>query len=650
VTDDSLPLGATCDPRGVTFALAAPAAARVELCLFGAATDRIPSGRIPLTDRTGDVWHVHVEGARPGQIYGYCVDAPDRLLFDPYARAVGRRHVWLPQPVAPLAAVVDDEFDWRGDRTPGTPWSDTVIYEAHVKGFTARHPGVAADARGTYRGLATPAALAHLRDLGVTAIELMPVHFCVDERALSRRGLTNYWGYNTLGFFAPDPRLASAPTPLGVVREFKEMVRAVHAQGIEVILDVVYNHTAEGDHLGPALSMRGIDNAGYYRLDPHGSVHYQDFTGCGNTLDTRSPLVERLVLDSLRYWITEMHVDGFRFDLTSAILRGARDVDMNASLLRAIGRDPIISRVKLIAEPWDATPEGYRLGQFPAPWSEWNGRYRDDVRRYWRGDIGARPSLATRLAGSSDLFGAPGRGPRASINFVTAHDGFTLADLVSYSHKHNELNGEGNRDGESQNFSANHGVEGPATDAAVLALRARAQRSLLLTLLASQGVPMISGGDELGRSQLGNNNAYCQDSALSWTPWRLEDGADLSLLNFVQRLTALRRTHAALRRREFFENGETGPNTVSWLTALGEPLTEADWHDGTARALAMQLASLVVLFNGSGESVTFRLPAHERWRLAITSGDPSTPMTLPPGAAAVFETPTNSSAAGSIPP
>ena len=652
-----LPLGATRDDVGVNFALAAGHATRVDLCLYDATTDRREARRIPLANRTGGVWHGHVEGVRPGQLYGYCVDGPwdparghrhnpDVLLFDPCARAVGRPVLWHPSPVAPLGAVVADAFDWGGDCPPRTPWTETVIYELHVKGFTALHPEVPAEARGTFRGLASPAPLAHLRDLGVTAIELMPIQFCVDEIALRRRGLTNYWGYNTLGFFAPDPRLASATDPAGVVREFQTMMKAVHAAGLEVLLDVVYNHTAEGDHLGPTLSMRGIDNAGYYRLRPDDRSRYEDFTGCGNTLDTRSPVVQRLILDSLRYWVQEMHVDGFRFDLTSALVRGDHDVDLRAPLLDAIAQDPIISRVKLIAEPWDATAGGYRLGQFPAGWSEWNGRYRDDARRYWRGDGGTRPALATRVAGSSDLYGAPGRHPHASINFVTAHDGFTLADLVSYAHKHNEANGEDNRDGESHNFSANWGAEGPTADPDVRARRARVQRSLLLTLMTSQGVPMISGGDELGRTQHGNNNAYCQDSALSWTPWRPEDGADLALLSFVQRLAALRRDHPALRRDQFFDDSGGEPAGVSWLGPSGRPLTEADWHDGAASAFAMHLGAqqeqdaLVVLFNGSALSVTFHLPALEdqAWRLAVTSGDEATPMTLPPGGAAILET------------
>jgi glycogen operon protein len=649
------PLGATCDASGVNFAIVASHATAVTLCLFGTQEDHLESHRIALTSRTGDVWHGHVAGLRAGQLYGYRVSGPDdparglrhdatHLLCDPYARAVGRRATWLPTPVPPLGAVVDDAFNWGTDHAPRTPWADTIIYETHVKGFTALHPGVAPGLRGTYRGLVSDAPLAHLRDLGVTAIELLPVHFCVDEIALHQRGLTNYWGYNSLGFFAPDPRLASVSDPQGVVNEFKTMVKAAHAAGLEVLLDVVYNHTAEGDHLGPTLSMRGIDNANYYRLDPHDLSRYQDFTGCGNTLDTRSPVVQRLILDSLRYWVEHMHVDGFRFDLASALLRGASDVDFAAPLLSAITRDPVLSGVKLIAEPWDASVGGYQVGRFPTGWSEWNGRYRDDVRRFWRGDAGARPALATRLAGSSDLYATAGRSPHASINFVTAHDGFTLADLVSYADKHNAANGEHNRDGESHNLSANWGVEGPTTDPTILAQRQRVQRSLLITLFTSQGVPMLSGGDELGRTQAGNNNAYCQDNCTSWTPWSVEDGADLPLLAFARQLAALRRAHPTLRRQTFFPSTAQAESEVDWLSPSGDPLTAADWHDESAGAFTMLLAAeqednpVAVLLNGSAKEVAFVLPTPvgHTWQPALSSGEMTRPMTLPPGGASVM--------------
>jgi isoamylase len=646
------PLGATCDASGVNFAIVASHATAVDLCLFSAPEAHLESHRIALTGRTDDVWHGHVAGLGPGQLYGYRVSGPSdptrglrhdatHLLLDPYARAVGRRATWMPTPVPPLGAVVDDAFDWGSDRAPRTPWADTIIYETHVKGFTALHPGVSPEARGTYRGLASDAAIAHLRHLGVTAVELLPVHFCVDEVALHQRGLTNYWGYNTLGFFAPDPRLASASDPQAVLTEFKTMVKSLHAAGLEVLLDVVYNHTAEGDHLGPTLSMRGIDNANYYRLDPHDLSRYQDFTGCGNTLDTRSPVVQRLILDSLRYWVETMHVDGFRFDLASALLRGAHDVDFAAPLLGAITRDPVLSGVKLIAEPWDATAGGYQVGRFPSGWSEWNGRYRDDVRRFWRGDAGARPALATRLAGSSDLYASEERSPLASINFVTAHDGFTLADLVSYAHKHNAANGEEGRDGESNNFSANWGVEGPTTDPVVLALRQRRQRSLLLTLFTSQGVPMLNGGDELGRTQGGNNNAYCQDNRTSWTPWSDADGADHALLAFVRQAIALRRGHASLRRETFFSNAaHTGPE-VAWRSPAGVPLTEQDWHDAGATAFAMHVNGdepLALLVNAGGEDVVFVLPVSvgSSWQLVLASGETTRPMTVPPGGASVL--------------
>ena len=591
------------------------------------------SRRAFLPGRTGDVWHGYVPELLPGQLYGYRVDGPwepeqghrcnpAELLFDPYARAIGRPHTWEPLR-APLGAVVDNRFNWGNDRAPRTPLQDSVIYELHVKGFTALHPDLPQADRGTYRGLATEPAIDHLRRLGVTAVELMPVHAHADERALHLRGLTNYWGYNTLGFFAPDPRLAAASgDPLGVVREFKAMVRALHAAGLEVILDVVYNHTAEGDHLGPTLSMRGIDNASYYRLRPGNPSLYQDFTGCGNTLETRSAVVRQLIFDSLRYWVEEMHVDGFRFDLASALIRSDSGVDLASPLLKSIGGDPLLSQVKLIAEPWDATADGYLVGRFPAGWSEWNGIYRDSVRRVWRGDAGQRADLATRLAGSSDLYAAANRPPQASINFIAAHDGFTLADLVSYERKHNEANGEANLDGETHNGSANWGVEGPTDEAAILERRKRVARSLLLTLCVSQGVPMLGGGDESGRTQLGNNNAYCHDSPLSWTPWP----GDQDLLAFTQRALALRREHPQLRRTTFFNGG----NDVTWLGPSGVELTDDDWQDAGARALGMWVraredreTSLLVLLNPGERDVHFSLPAAERasWTLALSSAD-----------------------------
>ncbi len=651
------------------------AATAVDLCLFDRPDSRTESRRLPLTERTGAVWHGYRPEARPGQLYGFRVHGPwspgdghrcnpAKLLFDPYARAVGRPLVWHPSlfstgdppdPVdsaawAPLGVVIDDTFDWQGDTRPEVAWPDTIIYELHVKGFTARHPGIPEAQRGTYAGLASDAAVAHLRALGVTAVKLMPIHARVDEHALHARGLTNYWGYNTLGFFAPEPRLAAAQRPDDVVREFKTMVRALHGAGIEVILDVVYNHTAEGDHLGPTLSMRGLDNASYYRLDPQDRRRYDDLTGCGNTLKVSSPSVLHLVMDSLRYWVQEVHVDGFRFDLASALARGPRGFDRTATFLQVIQQDPVLSQVKLIAEPWDATPEGYQVGQFPPGWTEWNGKYRDCVRRVWRGEAGRRAELATRLSGSSDLYATSGRRPFASLNFVTSHDGFTLADLVSYAHKHNEANGECNRDGDPHNLSANWGAEGPTDDAEIRARRACVQRSLLLTLLVSQGVPMINGGDELGRTQQGNNNAYCHDSPLTWTPWLPEHGADASMLAFAQRVVALRHAHPVLRRRAFLDGAHPDGVDVAWLGPSGEVLTEADWQDPEARVLGMWLHgdairerdargeriisdSVLLLVNWGASDVAFQLPPPRAssWILDLTSAAADAgPVVLPP--------------------
>jgi glycogen operon protein len=575
-------------------------------------------------------------------------------------------------PYAPLAAVEGSPFDWSGDRRPNTPWADTVVYELHVKGFTALNPAVPTAHRGTYLGLAVPAAIAHLRSLGITAVELMPVHAHADEWHLARSGRTNYWGYNTLGFFAPDPRFSTSSSPLGVLVEFKTMVRALHAAGIEIILDVVYNHTAEGDHLGPHLSMRGIDNAHYYRLDPNDRAQYQNYSGCGNTLDLRSDIAARLVLDSLRYWIEEMHVDGFRFDLASALVRGDADVDPCAAFFRAVFDDPVISGVKLIAEPWDASPDGFQVGRFPPGWTEWNAHYRDTVRRFWRGDAGQAPALATRIAGSSDLYAGAGRPPQASLNYVTAHDGLTLADLVAYAERHNQANGEDNRDGEANNFSWNSGTEGATDDPAIIALRRRQQRNLLLTLFTSLGVPMISGGDEMGRTQAGNNNAYCHDSPLTWTPWMLDTDAD-ALLTFVRRLVALRAAEPALHRASFLEGRTIDPPDALWLRAEGGEMTDQDWADPGRRTLGWLLAGgdaaheLLILLHAGDDDVMFALPAREAsaWEVvldtAAADGAPEgiTPVngvrTLTARSAAVLRTerlsaPTSSSAAARIRP
>jgi isoamylase len=648
------PLGATWDGSGVNFALFSEHATKVELCLFDAPDATAAQVSVPLVDRTDMVWHAYLPDARPGQLYGYRVSGPwspldghrfnpAKVLLDPYARAIGRQAIWHPSlfayagtsegsasmldnaPFAPLGVVVDDAFTWGDDRPPKTPWPTTVIYEAHVKGFTALNEHVPPALRGTYLGLASEPALRHLRQLGVTAVELMPTHAHFDEWGLAQAGRTNYWGYNTLSFFAPDQRFSASPSPADAVREFKMMVRALHDAGLEVILDVVYNHTAEGDHLGPTLSFRGIDNRTYYRLAPGDPSRYQDFTGTGNTLNMQSPAVLKLLMDSLRYWVQEMHVDGFRFDLASALARELHAVNRLSAFFDVIAQDPTVSRVKLIAEPWDVGEGGYQVGNFPPGWTEWNGRYRDAVRRFWRGDAGMLPELATRLSGSSDLYGSSGRQPHASINFVTSHDGFTLADLVSYNDKHNDANGEQNRDGDPHNFSWNCGVEGPTTDRAVLDLRRRQQRNFLVTLLMSLGVPMLSGGDEMGRTQSGNNNAYCHDSALSWTPWTPTPERD-DLLAFVRHLVALRASQPALQRRTFLNGPRPGAADVLWLRPDGGEMAAVDWGTPERKALGMLLDgraiqerdahgdpihgdTLLLLLNAAADRQPFVLPS-----------------------------------------
>jgi len=640
----------------VNFAIFSEHARRVQLCLFESAEAQAERVCVPLTERTDRIWHCYLPDARPGQLYGYRVSGPwdpagghrfnpAKILLDPYAKVIGRRIHWHPSlfahaadtdgdgppdltdsaPHAPLAAVLDPAFTWGDDEHPRTPWHQTVIYELHVKGFTALNERIPRDLRGRYLGLASDPAIRYLTDLGVTAVELMPIHHHADEWHLVRRGLTNYWGYNTLSFFAPDLRLAHAANPLDSAREFKMMVRALHAAGLEVILDVVYNHTAEGDHRGPSLSFRGIDNASYYRLQPGRRSRYEDFTGTGNTLNMQTPEVLQLMMDSLRYWVQEMHVDGFRFDLASALARELHAVDRLSSFFDVIGQDPVISQVKLIAEPWDVGEGGYQVGNFPPKWAEWNGRYRDAVRRYWRGDAGVLPEVATRIAGSSDLYSLSGRRPHASINFVTSHDGFTLADLVAYERKRNDANGEHNRDGENNNLSWNCGVEGPTADAEVLALRARQRRNFMLTLLVSQGVPMLSGGDEVGRTQEGNNNAYCHDTALSWTHWDL-DAEDAGFLAFVRQLIALRAAQPVLRRRTFLVGRRAGAVDVLWLRPEGGEMTDADWRDPQRRAIGILLDgdaipetdafgvpvsgdTLLIVMNASAADVQFALPA-----------------------------------------
>jgi glycogen operon protein len=673
----SHPLGATWDGLGVNFALFSEHATAVDLCLFDSAADVRETTRVRLPERTDHVWHGYFPDVRPGQLYGYRVHGPyapqdghrfnpEKILLDPYAKAIGRKLQWddaifgfgrdatrqdlTPNTrdnaaVAPLGAVIDPAFTWGDDRRPRTPWHKTIIYELHVKGFTFHHPGVPESLRGTYLGVSSDAALQHMKELGVTAVELMPVHLHATDRHLVSRGLTNYWGYNSLAYFAPDVRYASAKGRMAAVREFKMMVRALHESGLEVILDVVYNHTAEGDHLGPTLSMRGVDNASYYRLMPGDPRLYQDFTGCGNTLNMRHPRVLQLIMDSLRYWVVDMHVDGFRFDLASALARELFEVDKLGSFFDIIQQDPVLSQVKLIAEPWDLGEGGYQVGNFPAGWTEWNGRYRDLIRRYWRGEGGQVSELASRLAGSSDLYAQGGRRPYASINFVTSHDGFTLRDLVSYQVKRNEANGEADRDGEANNLSWNCGVEGPTSDAAVTALRARQMRNLMATLLLSQGVPMICAGDEFGRTQQGNNNAYCQDNEISWLDWNLSPG-QAELLTFVRGLVRLRAAHPILHRRTFFQGrGGRGQHVtdILWFDPAGHEMTDATWNSTYARALGAMLAgdaiaelddrgapvrddTLLILLNADSAPIRFTLPpsaAGRAWTcLFDTSGTP----------------------------
>ena len=645
----SSPLGATPDAAGVNFALFSDHATKVELCLFDSPEARCESKRILLPEKTDQVWHGYLPGLRPGQIYGYRVYGPTderqghafnpaKLLLDPYAKSITRDFRWdaaVLDPTAdtahcaPLARVVSSDFDWQGDRSPLTAWHESVVYELHVKGFTQQHPDVPANLRGTYAGLASPAAIAHLQKLGVTAVELLPVHYHVDEHFLVQRGRVNYWGYNTLGFFAPDARY-SATGPEGAVQEFRSMVRRLHAAGIEVILDVVYNHTAEGNEHGPTLSFRGIDNAAYYRLADD-RKKYIDFTGCGNSLNVAHPRVLQLIMDSLRYWVLEMHVDGFRFDLASALARELWEVDRLGAFFDIIHQDPVLSNVKLIAEPWDLGPNGYQVGNFPVLWTEWNGKYRDCVRRFWRGHGGTLGELASRLAGSSDLYAHNGRQPSASLNFITAHDGFTLRDLVSYDQKHNEANGEENRDGCSYNESWNCGAEGPTDDPAINRLRARQQRNILATLILSQGVPMLLAGDEFGQTQQGNNNAYCQDSPLAWLNWELTEEQS-SLLAFVREVMRLRKTQPVFRRRRFFQGREIHGREIKdiyWVKPDGEEMSDADWQAGNARTLGMVLPgdqitemnevgmrivgdTFAIFFNASSELVDFRIGTRRR--------------------------------------
>ncbi len=660
------PRGATWTGEGVNFALFSEHATAVELCLFDEADLGRETHRIPVRERTDQIWHVFLPDARPGLCYGYRVHGPydppaghrfnpAKVFLDPYAKAIAGKvkraeamfayRLGNPEgdlvlddrdngPYLPKGVVVDPTFDWDGDRQPRTPWHRTVIYELHVKGFTVRHPDVRPEVRGTYAGLASPASIAYLKDLGVTAVELLPVHHSVSETSLMDRGLVNYWGYNSIGFFSPDSRFASSSDRGQQVAEFKTMVKTLHRAGIEVILDVVYNHTAEGSHLGPTLSFRGIDNASHYRLaeDPR---YYVDYTGCGNTLNMRHPRTIQLIMDSLRYWVLDMHVDGFRFDLASALARELHDVDRLSAFFDVINQDPVVSQVKLIAEPWDLGEGGYQVGNFPVGWAEWNGKYRDTIRRYWKGDEGQVGELGYRLTGSSDLYEPDGRRPYASINFVTAHDGFTLADLVSYNEKHNEANGENNQDGADENLSWNCGVEGPTDDPEIIELRQRQMRNVLTTLILSQGVPMLCAGDEVARTQSGNNNAYCQDNEISWFPWPLSPSAKRQL-EFTRDLIRLRLENPVFHRRTFFQGRRihgSAAKDLSWFRPDGKEMTEEEWANGFSRCLGLRLVgdaieevddmgerivgdTFLVLLNAHHEAIPFVLPAHEprvRW-------------------------------------
>ncbi|MGB6603058.1 MAG: glycogen debranching protein GlgX [Steroidobacteraceae bacterium] len=677
------PRGATWDGEGVNFSFFSENATRVELCIFDS-TGRQERQRVEQRERTDLIWHCYLPEARPGLLYGYRVHGPykpelghrfnpHKLLIEPYAKQLEGPLRWSDAHFGyrcghsradlsfdrrdsargmPKCRVIDPAFTWGGDRPPRTPWRDTVIYELHVRGMTMRHPEVPPELRGTYAGLATAPVIDHLLRLGITAVELMPVHAFVDDRALLDRGLRNYWGYNTLGFFAPETRYSAT----GGIDEFKTMVKTLHSAGIEVILDVVYNHTAEGNQLGPTLCFRGADNAAYYRLNPDDPRYYMDFTGTGNTLNLRHPRVLQLIMDSLRYWVLEMHVDGFRFDLASALARELFEVDRLGSFFDTISQDPTLSQVKLIAEPWDVGAGGYQVGNFPPGWNEWNDKYRDALRAYWKGDEGQIGEFARRFSGSADLYEPGGRKPHASINFVTAHDGFTLQDLVSYNDKHNEANGEDNRDGSDNNRSWNCGAEGDTTDAGILALRERQKRNLLATLLLSQGAPMLLGGDELGRTQHGNNNAYCQDNETSWLSWELS-AEQRSFLAFVGHLIALRRSHPVFARGRFLQGlqipGEEVKD-IAWFAPAGNEMTEAEWQQPFARALGVYLAGValqrldrrgrrlkddnfLLLFNAHYEPITFALPrfqAGHRWRrvLDTAAAEPAAAEPLDPEA------------------
>jgi len=669
------PQGSTWDGAGVNFAVFSEHATKVELCLFDGVDEEHESTRIVLPECTDMVWHGYLPDLEPGQLYGYRVYGPydpanghrfnaNKIVLDPYAKAIGREVRWsdtlfgykVGDPnkdlsfddrdnaaFCPLASVIDTAFTWGDDRPPRIPWHKTMIYEAHVRGLTMQHPGVPERQRGTYAGIASEPVIQHMRDLGVTAIELMPVHYHLNDRHLVENGKVNYWGYNTLGFFAPDLSYASRHSPRKSLQEFKMMVRALHAAGIEVILDVVYNHTAEGSQMGPTLSMRGVDNASYYRLEMD-QRYYTDFSGCGNTLKMVQPRVLQLIMDSLRYWITEMHVDGFRFDLASTLARELHEVDRLGAFFDIIHQDPIISQVKLIAEPWDVGPGGYQVGNFPVLWTEWNGKYRDTVRRFWKGDGGLASEFSTRVAGSSDLYQHDGRKPYASINFITCHDGFTLQDLVSYNEKHNDANGEGNRDGADDNNSWNCGVEGPTQDEHILNLREQQKRNLIATLFFSQGVPMLRAGDELSQSKNGNNNTYCLDNEQTWCNWNLGP-REQQFLEFVQKCAAVWREQPVFQRRKFFVGRAIRGcevKDISFFEPSGKEMSDHAWNDGNVRCLGVRLAgdvidgvdergepiigdTLLLLMNAHWEQIAFTLPEtkpEHYWQTVLDAAHP----------------------------
>jgi isoamylase len=670
------PLGPTWTGEGVNFAIYSEGATKVELCLFDTSQAKMESQRIPLLETTGRIFHSLIIGLRPGQLYGYRVHGPydpnaglrfnpNKLLIDPYAKAITGKVNWQAPLFAyqigdkdedlvrndeddawgmPKCVVTDYTFDWEGDRQLRIPWHRTIIYEVHVKGFTARHPDLPQEMRGTYAGLASPPMIKYLRSLGITAVEIMPVHDFLDEKNLVDKGLTNYWGYNTTNFFSPTARYARFGGTGNQVAEFKAMVKSLHQAGIEVIMDVVYNHTSEGNHLGPTLSFKGIDNITYYRLTKDQPRYYMDYTGTGNSFNARHPQVLKLIMDSLRYWITDMHVDGFRFDLASTLARELHDVDRLSAFFDIIHQDPVISAVKLIAEPWDVGEGGYQVGKFPVLWTEWNGKYRDAIRRFWKGDQGGVAELAYRITGSSDLYEMDGRKPYASVNFITAHDGFTLNDLVSYDQKNNEANGEDSKDGTDNNFSWNCGVEGPTDKAEIIDLRERQKRNFLATLFFSQGVPMLHGGDEIGLTQNGNNNAYCQDNEIAWYDWNLDDRKK-KLLTYVKKFITFRREHPVLERRNFFQGRPIrGSNIkdVMWLRSDGQEMNDQDWDSSWIRCIGIFLAgnvpdeidergmplndsSMILTVNSHHDRIAFTVPIflpNTVWHLALDTNQP----------------------------